>query len=41
MKYDEYISVYVDDLCIAAESPSAIIYILRQIPTQGQRTLEN
>ena len=25
----EYISVYVDDLCIAAESPSAIIDIFK------------
>ena len=25
----EYIAVYVDDLCIAAESPSAIIQIFK------------
>ena len=29
MKCYEYIAVYVDDLCIAAESPSAIIQIFK------------
>ena len=29
LKCYEYIAVYVDDLCIAAESPSAIIYIFK------------
>ena len=34
----EYIAVYVDDLCIAAESPSAIIQIFRvKISFKGQR----
>ena len=29
LKCYEYIAVYVDDLCIAAESPSAIIHIIK------------
>ena len=29
MRCYEYIAVYVDDLCIAAESPSAIIQIFK------------
>ena len=29
LKSSEYIAVYVDDLCIAAESPSAIIQIFK------------
>ena len=29
LRYYEYIAVYVDDLCIAAESPSAIIDIFK------------
>ena len=29
LKYHEYIAVYVDDLCIAAESPSAFIDIFK------------
>ena len=29
LRYYEYIAVYVDDLCIAAESPSAIINIFK------------
>ena len=29
LKCHEYIAVYVDDLCIAAESPSAITDILK------------
>ena len=34
----EYIAVYVDDLCIAAELPSAIIQLFQvKIPFKGQR----
>ena len=33
----EYIAVYVDDLCIAAEFSSAIIQIFDKIPVKGQR----
>ena len=34
----EFIAVYVDNLCIAAESPSAIIHIFQdKIPFKGQR----
>ena len=33
-----YIAVYVDDLCIAAESPRTIIQIFKfKIPFKGQR----
>ena len=35
LKCYEYIAVYVDDLCIAAEPPSAIIQI--KVPFKSQR----
>ena len=37
LKCYEYIAVYVDDLCIAAESPSAIIQIFVKVPFKSQR----
>ena len=34
----EYIAVYVDDFCIAAESPSSIIQVFQvKVPFKGQR----
>ena len=34
----EYIAIYVDDLCIVAESPSAMNFHFQdQIPFEGQR----
>ena len=41
MRCYEYIAVSVDDLCIAAESPSAIIQIFKvKISFKGQRRWE-
>ena len=46
LRCHEYIAVYVDDLCIAAESPSAIIqifktkYHLKQLTTWVLTTLK-